>query len=55
MKRNIESNREKLAKEAVEQMDLKTMEQCITEQLETYYDMLPNKEFNEEWIQVFGE
>ena len=55
MKRNIESNREKLAKEAVSQMDLKTMEQYIVDQFEEYYKTLSPKEFNDEWDSAIGE
>ena len=55
MKNNTEENREKLAMEAVDQMDIKTMCGIIREQLETYYDTLSSEDFNNEWEQVFGE
>ena len=55
MKKNIESNREKLAKEEASNMDLKTMEQYVVDQFEEYYKTLTPKEFNEQWQDVFGE
>jgi hypothetical protein len=55
MRKNTESNREKLAKEAVDQMDLKTMEEYIRDQFGEYYKTLSPEEFNEEWDFAFGE
>lgn len=55
MKRNVESNREKLATEVVNQMDMKDMMAALKELLETYYEELNATAFNEEWNGTFGE
>jgi hypothetical protein len=55
MKKNIDSNREKLAKEEANNMDLKTMEQYVRDQFEEYYKTLSPEEFTEQWEFVFGE
>ena len=55
MKRNTKKNREKLAAETVNQIELGTMIEMLRDQLEDYYEGLFNKEFNDEWDQVFGE
>lgn len=55
MKRNIESNREKLAKEAVDGMEMDALIIYANEQLIEYYKSIPQKEFNEEWELAFGE
>jgi len=55
MKRNTEKNRERLAKEAYDQMDLDAVEEMIRDQLEYQYAEITQKEFNEVWLQVFGE
>lgn len=55
MKKNIESNREKLAKEEASNMDLKTMEQYVVDQFEEYYKTLTPTEFDKQWDLVFGE
>ena len=52
-KQNIRNNREKLAIEAVDQMDLKDLTMMMKDQLEIYYEGLSNKEFNEEWNRIF--
>jgi len=54
MKRNTEKNREKLAREAVQQMDIDAMAEMIRGQLEYQYDGMSDKEFNEIWEEVFG-
>lgn len=48
-------NREKLAKEAYDQMDLDAVEEMILDQLEYRYAGMSSEEFNEIWIEVFGE
>jgi hypothetical protein len=55
MKQNTEKNREKLAKEAYDQMDLDAVEEMVREQLEYQYAGMSSKEFNEVWTDVFGE
>lgn len=55
MKRNIESNREKLAQEEASNMDLDAMEEYIRNQFEEYYKTLTPSEFDEQWDNVFGE
>lgn len=55
MRYNTEKNREKLALEAVDQMDMDTMTTVIQEQLETYYGTLLPGDFTREWEQAFGE
>ena len=55
MKRNIESNREKLAKEELSNMDWDAMEEYIRDQFEEYYKTLTPIEFDEQWNSVLGE
>jgi hypothetical protein len=55
MKRNIESNREKLAKEEVNNMDIDAMEEYILDQFEEYYKTLTPIEFDNQWYNAFGE
>lgn len=55
MKYNTPKNREILAKEAVDQLDLNTMACILKEILENEYASLSTDEFNVAWIQVFGE
>jgi len=55
MKRNIESNREKLAKAELDSMDFDSMEEYIRDQFEEYYKTLTPIEFNEQWYRVFEE
>ena len=54
MKKNIESNREKLAQEEASNMDLDAMEEYIRDQFEEYYKTLTPREFNEQWDRTFG-
>lgn len=54
MKRSTKKNIEKLAAEAVNQMDLDTVCEMVKDLLESNYESLSGKEFNEEWEQVFG-
>lgn len=55
MKKNTESNREKLAKEEVDNMDLDAMMEYTAGQFEEYYKTLTSKEFDEQWDFIFGE
>jgi hypothetical protein len=55
MKRNTEKNREMLAAEIVEQMDLDTMIEVLREQHETFYEGFSNPDFDAIWKEVFGE
>jgi hypothetical protein len=55
MKRNTKKNAEKLAAEAINQMDLDALYDAVRDQLETYYGTLSNEDFNAEWEQIFGE
>jgi len=55
MKHNTEKNRERLSKEAYNQMDLDTIEEMIRDQLEYRFETLSSKEFNEVWLEIFGE
>ncbi|KKM83505.1 hypothetical protein LCGC14_1308810 [marine sediment metagenome] len=55
MKRNTEKNREMLAAEIVDQMDLGTMIDVLIEQHETFYEGFSNEDFEREWRKVFGE
>lgn len=55
MKRNIESNREKLSQEEASNMDLDSQEEYIRDQFEEYYKTLTPTEFDEQWERVFGE
>lgn len=55
MKRNIESNRERLAKEELNCMDFDAMEEYIRDQFEEYYKTLSPTEFDNQWYNAFGE
>lgn len=55
MRKNTEKNREKLAKEAIDNMDIGTMEEYIRDRFEEYYKTLSPKEFDEDWKFTFGE
>jgi len=55
MKRNTKKNREKLAEEAVSQLDMDSLLEYAAEQLESYYETISTEDFTSEWNQVFGE
>ena len=55
MKRNIKSNRKKLAEESVDNMDLDAMVEYIRDQFEERYEELTPTEFNKQWGFAFGE
>jgi len=55
MKYKTDKNIELLAREAVEQMDMDTVIEIVRDQLEYQYNGMSTKEFNEVWLEVFGE
>ncbi len=55
MKKNTEKNREKLAAEVVNQMDIGTMIEVLTEMHEEFYMHYTDSDLDKEWKDVFGE
>jgi len=55
MRKNTIKNREKLAAEIVEQMDLAAMVEQLKEQSESFYEGHTDEEFYKEWKIIFGE
>lgn len=55
MIKRTKKNVERLAKEAVSQLDMDSLIEYAEEQLAVYYGMLPADELTTEWVQVFGE
>ena len=50
-----EKNIEKLAKEAVNQMDMDILIEYAEGSMEVHYKKLSDEDFTEAWTQVFGE
>jgi hypothetical protein len=54
MRKNTSKNREKLAREVVNQTDLDDLIEARVEELEDSYEDLSDEEFHELWLNVFG-
>ncbi len=55
MKKNTEKNREMLAAEIVDQMDLDAIIEAVRDQHEDFYEGFGDEDFDAVWGEVFGE
>ena len=55
MKKNTKKNRERLATEIVDRMDMDTLIEFAQDQQKMFFEEHDDEEFEEVWKQVFGD